>query len=210
MVAVGGAAPRLVCSNGRSASLLAVLAEGNEEQAAYHRGGLRTCVATQGLGHLKILKIPSLLGSVFQDDFVHLLSPWPFKTFKVPAFILPQGSWLWVPTHSLSLGFCFSVSLISSTPCNVSSVLPGQITRAGYLAVLCFHSLPTLILFLPPVSWGWGSARVPPGHGFVSYPFCEMLSSCRYRCKLDVVLYFLVFLLGIVVFAVFSKCLWFC
>ena len=51
------------------------------------------------------------------------------------------------------------------------SVLPVQITRAGYLAILCFQSLLTLISFLLLVTWGWGSARVPPGYSFVSYPF---------------------------------------
>ena len=79
-------------------------------------------------------------------------------------------------------------------------VLPVQITGAGYLAVLCFHSLPTLIIFLLSVNWGWGNVQVLLGHGFVSYPFREMLSFRRCRCSLAVVLYLLVSLLGIVVF----------
>ena len=85
------------------------------------------------------------------------------------------------------------------------SVLLVQITRAGYLAVLCFHFLPTVSPFLPPGGWVGGSARVLLGHGFVSYPLREMLTSHRCRCSLAVVLYLLVSHLGIVVFVVFSK-----
>ena len=87
---------------------------------------------------------------------------------------------------------------------------PGKITRAGYLAVLCFHSLPILILFLPLVSWGGGTAWGLLRHCFVSYHFSyEMLSSLRFRCSLGGVLYLLVTLLEVAVFAVFSKYVWF-
>ena len=113
-------------------------------------------------------------------------------------------------THSQSqswiLLFC-SFNIQHTMPC--VSVLPGQITRPGYLAVLCFHSLPTLIHFLQPMSLGGGSAWVLPGYSFVPYPFHEMLSSPRCKCSLAVALYLLVSLLGIVVFPVFSKYIWF-
>ena len=49
-----------------------------------------------------------------------------------------------------------------------------QITRAGYLAVLGFHSLPTLTPLLLPVGWGGGSAQVPPGRGLYLTPFMRL------------------------------------
>ena len=82
---------------------------------------------------------------------------------------------------------------------------PGADYWARYLAVLCFLSLPTLILFLLPVILGGGSVWIPLSHGFVSYPFHEMLSSHRCRCSLAVILYLLFCLLGIAAFAVFSN-----
>ena len=45
----------------------------------------------------------------------------------------------------------------------------------------------------------------PTRPGLVSYPLCEVLGSCGCGCRLAVVVYLLVSLLGIVVFVVFSK-----
>ena len=49
MVAVGGAAPLLVCCNCESAGLLAVPVVGYERLAVYCCEGLWSCVATQGI-----------------------------------------------------------------------------------------------------------------------------------------------------------------
>ena len=87
------------------------------------------------------------------------------------------------------------------------SVLPVRIARAGYLAVLCFHSLPAPTPFLPLGSWeaGSGEHSGPAGPRLVSYPLREVLSSRRCRCSLAVVLYPLVSLLDVVLFVGFSK-----
>ena len=83
------------------------------------------------------------------------------------------------------------------------SALPVQMTRAGYLAVLGFHSFPALTPFFLLGS-GLGGCSGPAGPRLVSYPLCVMLSSHRCRCNLAVVLCPLVSLLEIVVFVVFS------
>ena len=89
-------------------------------------------------------------------------------------------------------------------PVHRVSVLLVRISRADYLAVLGFHSLPALTPFFLLGS-GIGGRSGPAELQLISYLLSVMLSSCRCRCILAVVLYLLVSLLGIVVFVVFSK-----
>ena len=88
-------------------------------------------------------------------------------------------------------------------PVHLVSALRVQISRAGCLAVLGFHSLPVPTPFFPP-GFGVGECSGPAWPQLVPYPLRVMLSSHRCRCILAVVLHPLVSLLGIVVFIVFS------
>ena len=73
---------------------------------------------------------------------------------------------------------------------------------AGCLAVLGSLSLPA---DSSPPARSWGEERSgSTGLGFVSYPLHEALGSRRCGCGLDVVLCLLVFILGRVVFVIFS------
>ena len=62
VVAEGMAAPWLFCSNGGSAYLLAVPAEGRNGRLLIAPRDFGAVLPPRGLGHLKFLKVPSLLG----------------------------------------------------------------------------------------------------------------------------------------------------
>lgn len=56
------------------------------------------------------------------------------------------------------------------------SVLPEQISRTEYLAVLGFYSHPALFFFLLPLSWYSGRAWIQPDHEFATSSFSVRFS----------------------------------
>ena len=105
------------------------------------------------------------------------------------------------------VGMCPQVLLFRFSniqhPMHLVSAFQVQISRAGCLAFLGFHSLPVPTPFFPE-GFGVGEHLGPAWPRLVSYPLRVMLSSRRCRCILAVVMHPLVSLLGIVVFIVFS------
>ena len=68
--------------------------------------------------------------------------------------------------------------------------------------------LPTLFLFLLPVSWGGGRAWVPLCHSFGTLP-CSVRSVLSSRCLQSGAAFFPVALSGLVVLIIFSYYMWF-
>lgn len=94
-------------------------------------------------------------------------APVPLRHSKSTRFSFFRGE---PATGNCSHILLFCFPNIQHTMQYVSARLV-QITRAIYLAVPCFHSLPALTPLLPPVSWGGGIAWALLGHGLFITPF---------------------------------------
>ena len=91
MVAVSGAAPLRVCSNGASVVCLQCPL-GGMNRLLIALMGFGAVLLPRGLGRLKFLHIPSLLFCVYQDDLVHLLNPCLLKTLKCLLFFCSRAA----------------------------------------------------------------------------------------------------------------------
>ena len=163
----------------------------------YHSGVLGAEQPARGMEHLKLLKVPNLLGRVCPNNLVHLSllllsKPRPFsspltarKPLRLLTFPLSQSGWMWIPvvqkwpeSQSLKHSACPS----SPTPRAPHSVgFCSQSRPPG----LVFSSLrlppPPCSISLPPTGdLGWGKGLGPARLRLLYVTlFCEVCSNCE-------------------------------